>query len=77
MELHVAAHHLPVGRRAPGAAFRPLVSRFTVRRRECRRAGPAAADAEQQDRQQPQQIRPHVRTPPAHRSGIWRRKGKG
>lgn len=70
MELHVAAHHLPVGRRAPGAAFWPLVIGFAVGRRERRRA------AKQQDRQQLQQIHPHVGTPLANRSSIWRCEGK-
>lgn len=68
-EPHVAAHHPPFGRRDPGGAFRPPVIWL-------RRAAPAAADAEQQDRKQLQQIHPHVHTPPVNRSSIWSRKDK-
>lgn len=65
MELHVGAHHFPVGRQAFPTAFRAFIIWFAIRwhRR-------AAAAAEQQNHKQLQQIRPHVHTRPENRSSI-------
>lgn len=65
MELHVAAHHFPVGRKALPTAPRAFIIWFTLRW-----YSRAAAAAEQQNHKQLQQIHPHFHTPAQTGSSI-------